>query len=214
MQVINTSPSWIDIIEENWDRLCIRQITEPAHRSAVLIPLVQNRDGETSILFEQRALDLDVQPAEICFPGGGIEEGETPLEAAVRETREELCLKRDQIRVIGEIEGVQNAGIVTIHAFLGELTGYAGTWSQNEVDHTFLIPVSWFLEHEPETYMTTITTEPGEDFPFDLIPGGRNYPWRRRQHPIYFYRHPEGVIWGLTAGMLQMLMQKLKDIKK
>ena len=178
--------SWLDWIDSHPEWLAAARDTAPEHRSAVLIPLLKGKNGETEILFEQRALDLDVQPAEICFPGGGIEDGETPEEAAVRETQEELLITKEQIRVIGETEGVRNSGIVTIHAFLGELTEYAGTWSPVEVDHTFAVPVSWFLEHEPEVYMTTVTTRPGEDFPFELIPGGRNYPWRKRRHPTYF----------------------------
>ena len=202
--------TWIEVIEKNWEKLGVPTQAGPEHSSAVLIPLIRQPDGETMILFEQRALDLDVQPAEICFPGGGIEKGETALEAAVRETQEELRLEREQIRVIGETEGVRNTNIITIHAFLGEISDYAGTWAEAEVDHTFLIPVSWFVEHEPEVYMTTVTTIPDEDFPFDLIPGGRDYPWRSSRRPIYFYRHPEGIIWGLTAMILHNLIEKLQ----
>ena len=206
--------SWINVIEKNWETLgCAPAEIRQDRGAAVLIPLIQNENGGTEILFEQRALDLDVQPAEICFPGGGIEKDETPLEAAVRETCEELLMKREQVRVLGETEGVRNSGIITIHAFLGELTDYAGTFSAVEVDHVFSVPVSWFMEHEPETYMATVTTVPDENFPFELIPGGKNYPWRSRKHPIYFYRHPEGVIWGLTASILHTLFSKMKSIQ-
>ena len=206
--------NWIDIIGKNWNIIGYSPSAEPnqSRGAAVLIPFVQNEEGETEILFEQRALDLDVQPAEICFPGGGIEEDETPLEAAARETREELLLKREQIRVLGEIEGVRNNGIISIHAFLGVLNDYQGTYAPVEVDHVFTVPVSWFLEHEPEVHMATVTTIPDEDFPFDLIPGGRDYPWRSRRNPIYFYRHPEGVIWGLTASILHGFFSKLSQI--
>ena len=57
----------------------------PRGEFAVLAPLVRV-DGETHLLFEVRALHMRRQPGEVCFPGGQIEEGETPLEAAVRET--------------------------------------------------------------------------------------------------------------------------------
>ncbi len=199
---------WIGKIEANEEVL--RPAPEPAGGAAVLIPLLRGGDGETRILFEQRALDLDVQPAEICFPGGGIEPGETPAETACREAEEELLISREQIRILGETEGVvTNGGLYRIRAFVGELSGYEGTFFPGEVDHVFTVPLEWFRAHEPEQYMTTQITVPDEDFPFELIPGGRSYPWRSGRTPVWFYRHPDGVIWGLTARILVTFLRKL-----
>ena len=58
---------------------------------AVLVPLVYEK-GEPSLLFEVRADTLNRQPGEVCFPGGRMEGGETPLQCALRETEEELSL--------------------------------------------------------------------------------------------------------------------------
>ena len=64
-----------------------------AHHYAVILPVVDLDDGKgPQILYEVRASDLDRQPGEVCFPGGQIEAGETPLEAALRETEEELAI--------------------------------------------------------------------------------------------------------------------------
>ncbi|MBQ1630012.1 MAG: NUDIX domain-containing protein, partial [Firmicutes bacterium] len=57
---------------------------------AVLMPLVKV-NGEICFLFEVRSQDV-AQPGDVCFPGGRIEEGETVVEAAVREAREEIGL--------------------------------------------------------------------------------------------------------------------------
>ena len=70
--------------------------------SAVLIPVIMKADGY-HILYEVRAAKLRTQPGEICFPGGRIEPGEDPGEAAVREAMEELLIRRDQIE-IGNVE--------------------------------------------------------------------------------------------------------------
>ena len=68
------------------------------HVSAVLIPLIQKDDGY-HILFEVRSKKLQHQPGEVCFPGGRVEERETTLEAAVRETKEELLIDDSQLKL-------------------------------------------------------------------------------------------------------------------
>ena len=200
---------WIETITENWE--CLAASPAEKRGSAVLIPLVKGENGETAVLFEHRAVDLDVQPDEICFPGGGIEPGETPLEAVVREAAEELLIEKEQLKILGETDGIERGGIVHIRAFVGVLEGYAGTFSKAEVDHVFTVPVSWLLKNPPRAYLTTVTTVPDEDFPFERIPGGRNYPWRKQRTPVFFYAYPGEVIWGLTAGILYHFTQKLSS---
>ena len=69
---------------------------------AVLVPFVTTEEGK-ALLLEVRS-QLVKQPGEICFPGGRVEAGETPVETAVRETCEELGLKPEDIEVISEPE--------------------------------------------------------------------------------------------------------------
>lgn len=60
------------------------------------------RGGE--VLIAQRALDADHLPGAMEFPGGKIEPGETPAEAAVREAREETGL---EVEVVGARERIE-----------------------------------------------------------------------------------------------------------
>lgn len=174
--------------------------------SAVLIPLI-DIGGELNILFEKRALSIAVQPGEICFPGGRREEGETPIETAVRETCEELLIRPEQIEVLGSLDPETAPIGAPLWPFVGLLKDYHGTFSPAETDHIFTVPLSWFAEHPPKCYMTQMVTVPGEDFPYDLIPGGRDYPWTKRRREIYFYRHPQAVIWGVTGGILHQFLE-------
>ena len=93
---------------------------EKIRRAAVLVPLIQ-KGGEYHVVFEVRAGSLKTQPGEICFPGGAVERGETPKQAAVRETMEELLINRCQIRVIAPLDVLEAPGAMEISPFLGAL---------------------------------------------------------------------------------------------
>lgn len=125
--------------------------------ASVLIPTV-NIGGTEHILFEKRSLKLSNQPGDICFPGGIIGEGESPAEAAVRETCEELLISRMQIVNVKEldiIKGPPQTGYIGV--FLGELLKYDFTFSKAEVERVFSIPRYKLLniksrEDKPEYY--------------------------------------------------------------
>ena len=58
---------------------------ENMKRASILVPIVKI-DDSYYILFEVRSKNLRTQPNEISFPGGKIENGENPVDAAIRET--------------------------------------------------------------------------------------------------------------------------------
>ena len=179
--------------------------------ASVLIPLVF-KDGEYHVLFEVRAKDLDVQPGEICFPGGAVEPGETPEEAAVRETMEELLVKKEQVEILAPADGLTNHRGIETKAFVGLLHDYEDTWSEDEVDHVFYRSVRSLLEEDPKPYAAKVVTVRGEDFPYDKIPGGKDYPFGSRKAEMYFYEGDGGVwIWGLTARILAGFLKLFRE---
>ena len=184
---------------------------EKKRGSAILVPFVV-RNGELQIVFEVRSFDLPAQPGEVCLPGGRIERGESPEDAAVRETAEELLIDSGKIRVLFPLDGMIGPGGRPVWSFVGLLDGYEDTFSDEEVDHVFTVPLSWFLEDEPERYETELATIPGEDFPFERIPGGRDYPWRMRYYDVLFYHWPHENIWGLTAKVIRQLTERIEEL--
>lgn len=177
--------------------------------AAVLIPLVQTDEG-LAIVLEVRAQTLVVQPGEVCLPGGGIEAGETPEDAAIREACEELLVTRKQIEVLGELGSFEGPGGRALHAFVGELAGYQGTFSPDEVGRTFMLPVSWLFEHDPDLYQVRLEPHYPDDYPWDLVPGGRRYPWRARTNEVPFYRGTNPLVWGATARVLRAFAELLR----
>ena len=140
-----------------------------------------------------------------------MEKGEMRKEAAVRETMEELGVYKSQIDLVAPLDILITPANLGVYPFLAELKGYKGTFSGDEVDHVFTVPLKWFLEHEPECYDTDVQTIPGKDFPFDLIPGGEDYHWRRGRYKVMFYRYGENVIWGMTAKILHSFVEMYRE---
>ena len=186
-------------------------LMEPGRQSAVFLPFVAQPDG-WHILLEQRSAGLRQQPGEICLPGGGIEPGEGPAAAALRETCEELCVQPRQLTLWGPGDVLTTPGGQTIHSFLGQLRDYDGGFSPDEVHRTFTIPVQWLLDHPPEQHMAGTRTFTEADFPHERVPGGRAYPWRSGRWPVYFYSWPGCELWGITAKILYHTLQMVEEM--
>lgn len=169
--------------------------------SAVLLPLIK-KDGRYHILFEVRSNKLTHQPGEICFPGGRRESGETSMQAAIRETCEELLVSESDIQLYGSLDYFLSPAGLRIDAYLGELTNYDGQFSKDEVSDVFAVPLEFFQNNQPERYYNKIQILPEDDFPFDKIPGGRDYPWAKGKYEVLFYEYDGYMIWGLTAKIL------------
>lgn len=174
---------------------------------AVLLPLAEGPEG-WQVLFEVRAAGIS-QPGEVCFPGGRIEPGETPEEAALRECREELCLRPKQVELLGAGDRIATPGGVLVHSFAGVLRGYEGGFSQSEVAQVFTVPLAWLKSHPPLVQDVPVATVPGADFPFEKIPGGAAYPWRGGTYRVLFYEYEGRVIWGITAKVLHRMLPLL-----
>lgn len=182
------------------------------HDNAVILPLLR-REGTFHVLFEVRATGLRIQPGEVCFPGGAVEPGETAAEAAVREAAEELLVGRDQVELAAALDVLHSPVNLTLWPYLAFLHGYEGTFSEAEVEQIVTIPLDWFLEHDPAVYVAEVATVPGDDFPFELIPGGKQYRFRQGRYTVPFYKHEKAVIWGMTAKILHsFILMYRKDM--
>ena len=84
--------------------------------------LCRNPDGRSLLMV------LQGQPGETptwAVPGGSIEPGETPEQAAVRETREETGLEVEIVRPYTVVEGIRPGGSFQVHYFEVQAVGTA-----------------------------------------------------------------------------------------
>lgn len=180
---------------------------------AVMLPLIFHED-EWQILYEVRAEGIS-QPGEVSFPGGGVDPGECPADAAIRETMEELLVRRDQIEILGELDYFVN-DVTIIYCFIGRIRDLALADlhpEPSEVKECFTLPVRWLCAHPPTYYSTYNKPLYGDDFPVGRLPGGHGYPWNRRRQVVAFYDEPEDGqnLWGLTARFTDRFIRYLKE---
>jgi len=172
-------------------------------RAAVLIPLI-TQSGQMEVLFEVRSKRLNWQPGEICFPGGKIDKIDaSPVEAALRETTEELGIARDKITVLGTMDEIISPIGVMLYSTVGHVDDMQLNLNEAEVAEVFTVPMSWLLKAQPHVAKMEMGTRPLENFPFELLPA---YPdeWRKRStYEVLFYEYKDYVIWGLTAYVLE-----------
>lgn len=173
---------------------------------AVLIPLWKG-DSDWEILFETRS-DFISQPGEISFPGGRVEPGESPQEAAVRETCEELGIQEAEITMLGPVDYLVRRNYV-LYPFVAIIEERAEfNPNPEEVADLFGVSVRELREQEPEIYWVEEAHELPQDFPHHYVPGGKSYPWRKGKGRILFYPREEGMIWGMTAQITHHFLEK------
>jgi 8-oxo-dGTP pyrophosphatase MutT (NUDIX family) len=186
---------------------------------SVLIPLVE-QDGELHVLYEIRADELHVQPGEVSFPGGGIEAGESPRDAAARETVEELCVPETAVTVFAALNYIVTYSNFTLYSFLGTIDADAlrrSAASKAEVKETFLVPLNWLLQNEPEVYVNRVVPEIAPDMPLEKLRKWGGETWRVGEStvPVYTWADArtgeERVIWGMTARLTQEFVRLLRE---
>jgi 8-oxo-dGTP pyrophosphatase MutT (NUDIX family) len=180
---------------------------------SVLIPIVHDQ-GQPCILFQVRSGDLLKQPNEICFPGGKIEFTESPCAAAIRETCEELLVKEENIETLGEMDTLITPFNTIIYPFTALLHDYQGTFSSDEVQEVFLVPLNFLLDYKPLCSYLDVQMKPKDDFPFEKIQYGRDYPWAQGKYPVYIYEYQDKIIWGITARILKNFIELISTADK
>lgn len=158
--------------------------------AAVLIPIV-DRGEEASVILTKRAETLRNHSGQVAFPGGGIDpEDPTPEFAALRETREEIGLARDYIEVVGRMPDYVSGSGYRIAPVLGIVRpGFHLHINQHEVDAAFEVPLRFLMD------------------PANHHQGSRL--WDNRTWVYYDMPYGGQRIWGVTAGIIRTLYERL-----
>ncbi|MEQ6377324.1 CoA pyrophosphatase [Bacillaceae bacterium S4-13-56] len=178
---------------------------------SVLLPLVEINE-EVHILFEIRSQNLRRQPGEICFPGGKMDkEDQTTMMTAIRETTEELGISEKNITQVYPIDYLVSPFGLIIFPYVAHITDFNSmTINPEEVEEIFTVPLSYFMNKEPEIFHINLEVKPETNFPFELIPGGEEYNWRTKKIDENFYIYEGKAIWGLTAQIIKHFVEIMR----
>ena len=177
---------------------------------SVTIPLIETEEG-LSMVFEVRAAGLKTQPGDICFPGGRMEEGETALQCALRELKEETGISPSDLRVQGQFDTLHEFSGHTLYTFAVSLAPQAlqkARLNQKEVAELFTVPLKFFRENTAEIYDIDVVSDVS-DFPYDKTGISPDYKWRKGKNLLPLYRYEDKIIWGITARIVKWFIEQI-----
>ncbi len=157
--------------------------------AAVLVPIILH--AEPSVLLTLRSAKLNAHAGQVAFPGGRMEHGETPEQAALREAEEEVGLAIALPRLLGRLPNHLTG------------TGYRIT----PVVALVVPPLA-------------LVTDPGEvaecfELPLHVVldpkaPQRRRTEFKGRMREFWVWPHEKHYIWGATASILVNLARVLR----
>lgn len=154
--------------------------------AAVLVPVVRRADG-LDLLFTVRAAELSRHAGQISFPGGRLEAGEDVVEAALRETHEEIGVELDRSAVIGMLDDQPSPAGYVATPVVAVMDGAVG-WSADpgEVSDIFVAPVVELRE---------------------IAPSWEERRLERFRRRIHYYPWNGRLIWGFTGNVLKNFLE-------
>jgi 8-oxo-dGTP pyrophosphatase MutT (NUDIX family) len=169
--------------------LAILAREQPVRPAAVLIAVVDH--AQPTVLLTQRAAHLHDHAGQISFPGGKIDPADaSPLDAALREAREEIGLAREFIDPIGYLDLYGTSfGFRILPTVARVRSGFSLNINQAEVDDVFEVPLSFLMD--PGNHQV------------------HSKEFRGIARSYYAMPFADRYIWGATAGILRVLYERI-----
>lgn len=169
------------------------QAKEHSRQSAVALLLYENNDIP-QILLTRRSLKMKHHPGQLSFPGGKIEKGETPCQAAIRETKEEVGIKESDIEFLMQLSKIYvDRSDNLISPFVYRITNPKILIEKSEVDSYCFVDLSNFRKDN-------IKLEDQE--------------MEGKQIDVPFWEVDCSVpLWGATAMILNELVEVISTLK-
>ena len=162
---------------------------EGRYASAVLVPVINTGD-HLEIILTMRSSALRHHAGQISFPGGRLDEGEGVIDAALRESHEEIGLNPKSVDILGFLPGVLTAANFHIAPVLGVVCHHPELRaSPDEVERILIEPLAPLLDQRRHVF--------------------ENRDYKGQPFKTWVINHPTEYIWGATARMLVQWSQAM-----
>ncbi|MST35191.1 NUDIX domain-containing protein, partial [Acidimicrobiaceae bacterium USS-CC1] len=160
-------------------------------RPAAVLCALFDDGGDAAVVLTRRSATLRSHTGEVSFPGGRLDPGETPLDAALREAEEEIGLDPGGVEIIGTLRPLSTSSSGSlITPFVGVLPGRPRLRpNAAEVARVFTVTLAELVA--PGTYHEEIWEREGGAF------------------GVHFFEVPGETVWGATARMLRDLLDRV-----
>ncbi len=161
-------------------------------KPAAVLVVVDLAPVQPQVTLTVRTSTLNNHAGQIAFPGGRIDPGEVPQQTALREAMEEVALPPGEVRVQGFLPSYASRTGYRVYPVVGALEGLPPL-SPNpaEVDQIFQVPLRFLLDHANAQRTSRV--------------------FEGKERHFYTYSFQNFAIWGLTAGIVHHMSQKLVD---
>jgi 8-oxo-dGTP pyrophosphatase MutT (NUDIX family) len=158
--------------------------------AAVLIPVV-DRGPEATVILTQRPENLRRHAGQIAFPGGRIDPDDgSPEIAAIREAEEEIGLPPGRVEVVGRLPDYVTGSGFRIAPVLSVVDpAFQMKLNPAEVEDAFEVPLAFLMNPANHQRQSRI--------------------WQNQERFFYAMPYGERYIWGVTAGIIRALYERL-----
>jgi 8-oxo-dGTP pyrophosphatase MutT (NUDIX family) len=163
----------------------------PLRRAAVLAPIFADA-GEDWLLLLVRRPDLREHAGQIAFPGGADAGDPDPVACALREAREEVALRAEELTLLGSLQPRQSSSGYRVHCLVGRAAAPPTSFDSGEVERLLRIPLRALLELDRWYERAPPPAE-----------GSRRHP------PSPHFDWQGDVVWGLTGRFAHDLAARL-----
>ena len=183
------APSLQEVLRSALDPAPAHAPTPGDRLAAVMAPLVEG--PERSMIFTVRSDALSRHPGEVSFPGGLVDEGESPADAARREAFEEIGLDPALPQLVGALPAVHTyVSAILVIPFVGLLATPPDLFAaEAEIKEIIHVPIARLATVE----------EPME------LPRADGSLWQGWE-----YRVDGHTIWGATGLILHSFLDVLR----